>query len=396
MSSTLHPSANATIANAQAGLDPMLHRIWCCPRCRQDLVYGEASSTSASEVRSIVVDGRRSAPVRAAGSATDDKTGSIGTGEAGTENAVCKGCNATYEIFDGIPDLRLPGESWIDYYEDRELARRFIKETVALTLEQQLAWCFASRNTMTPGDIEIRVRQVLKSVQHLQEQVDDWLGTCFLPGGIALDLGCGPGQLIAAASPRKHAMIGIDVRLLWLLAAKRLITAYGGTPILAAALAENMPLKDGVIDSVVSLDVIEHVADVPAYLSEINRVTKRGGCVALSTPNRYSLAAEPHVGVWGVGWVPRKWQKQFVMWKKGIPYPYTCLLSVPETNQLLQTHTGFSPRFIVPRVAKHEIERFPKYRKTLAQIYNMLAPVSLFRIPLLAIGPFFRLVAVKR
>jgi SAM-dependent methyltransferase len=307
----------------------------------------------------------------------------------------CLDCAATYEVFDGIPDLRLPGEAWIDYEEDRALARRFLREAAGLSLAEQLSWVFASRNTLTEPEIEVRVKQVLKGVDHLQQQVTGWLDQCLGSSKPSLDLGCGPGQLIAAAAQRRYDMIGIDVRLLWLLAAKRLITAFGGTPVLAAALAEHMPLRAGAVHSVISLDVIEHVWDLPAYLREIDRVTAEGGLVALSTPNRYSLAAEPHVGVWGVGWIPRRWQKQYVMLRRGIPYPYTCLLSTAEACKLILRHTGFKPELIVPQVAAHEIARFPKYRQVLARIYNRIAPSPLFRLPLLAVGPFFRVVGTK-
>jgi ubiquinone/menaquinone biosynthesis C-methylase UbiE len=236
---------------------------------------------------------------------------------------------------------------------------------------------------------------VLSAVSHLTRQVDEWLGDCFTPGAVSLDLGCGPGQLIAAAAQRGHSMMGIDVRLLWLLAAKRVILAHGGQPILAAALAEHMPLRSASVKAVVSLDVIEHVADVAAYLAEIDRVTASGGTVALSTPNRYSLAAEPHVGVWGVGWVPRRWQKQYVRWRKNVDYPYTCLLSVGEMHSLLREYTRLRPFMLVPQVPDYEIRRFPSYRKILARVYNVAARVGALRLPLLAIGPFFRVVAVK-
>ncbi len=275
------------------------------------------------------------------------------------------------------------------------MARRFIAETAHLSLPEQLSWCFASRNDFSEEQIRIRVSQVIKAVDQLGEQIDQWLDQAIRPGQLSLDLGCGPGQLIAAAAKRHRTMMGIDVRLLWLLAAKRLIVHYGGRPILAAALAEHMPLPKGSVKSVVSLDVIEHVANVPAYLKEIDRVTARGGTVAFSTPNRYSLAAEPHVGVWGVGWVPRRWQKQYVMLVKKIPYPYTCLLSVAETVRLMREHTQFSPNVLVPSVAQHEIDRFPPYRKRLARLYNKLGSVSLLRLPLLAVGPFFRVVGRK-
>ena len=55
---------------------------------------------------------------------------------------------------------------------------------------------------------------------------------------------------------------------------------------------------------VVAGDVIEHVADQAATLAEAYRVLRPGGRLFLASPNRFSLAPEPHVGVWGVGYLP--------------------------------------------------------------------------------------------
>ena len=82
-------------------------------------------------------------------------------------------------------------------------------------------------------------------------------------------------------------------------ARRRTPRACGGDPLLAAAHAEALPLADGAVSGVISLDVIEHVAEPRRYLREIERVLAPGGNTALSTPNRFSLAAEPHVFVWG-------------------------------------------------------------------------------------------------
>lgn len=327
--------------------------VWCCPQCR-----GQLAQTSQDSVQ-------------------------------------CRNCRKLYPVFDGIADLRLEGVSWIDQDEDRLAARKMIVDTRGMRGEDVVRYVFALNPEFTSRDVEVRTRQVMLGIERLQTETDGWLKPCISRQGIALDLGCGPGQIIAA-SASKGLVIGVDVRLLWLLAAKRLILENGGRPVLAAGMAEALPLADGSIDGVISLDVIEHVADVPTYLKEINRVTAPGGSVALSTPNRYSLAAEPHVGVWGVGWVPRRYQAQFVKWRSGKNYPSTCLLGVNETVRLFVAHTDIKPKMIVPTVAEHEIERFPVYRKVLARIYNALSPHGMFRGPLLAVGPFFRVLGRKK
>jgi 2-polyprenyl-3-methyl-5-hydroxy-6-metoxy-1,4-benzoquinol methylase len=48
---------------------------------------------------------------------------------------------------------------------------------------------------------------------------------------------------------------------------------------------QKLPFKDGTFDVVVSLDVIEHLWNTELYLSEMQRVLKRGGYAILTTPN---------------------------------------------------------------------------------------------------------------
>ena len=225
------------------------------------------------------------------------------------EGVACDVCGVNYQSFEGIPDLRVAGPSWVDHEKDQAEARQLIAETAGFSVEETVRYVFEWRKEMDEAWREKRTRQIVQASKRLVPEIQGWLGDCVSTDGVFLDLGCGAGQLLAAAAATGRSGIGIDVRLVWLLVAKRLITAAGGTPLLAAAMAEALPFADGSINAVVSLDVIEHVGNVEAYLREIDRVTAPGGRVAFGTPNRFSLTAEPHIGVWGVGWVPRRWQK---------------------------------------------------------------------------------------
>jgi SAM-dependent methyltransferase/uncharacterized protein YbaR (Trm112 family) len=308
----------------------------------------------------------------------------------------CPACNASYPCFEGIPDLRLPGASWIDHEADRAEARRLIETTAGLAPEQVARYVYGLHTECSAEWADLRTRQLVDGRPRLAREIRGWLNQCVPPDGIFLDLGCGTGQLLATAAVEKRQGVGIDVRLVWLLVAKRLIEAAGGTPHLAAAMAEALPLADGSLQGVVSLDVIEHVGDVPAYLREIDRVLAPGGHAAFATPNRYSLTAEPHVFVWGVGWLPRRWQRAFVKWRSGKSYDFVRLLSVRETRALFRRHTDIEPRIIVPQVAAEELAHFPPLRRTIARTYNRLAGSAVLAPLFHAIGPFFRVVGRKR
>lgn len=307
----------------------------------------------------------------------------------------CASCSSCYDSLDGILDLRLPGASWIDYEGDKAAARRLWAESAGLSAEELVRHVFSARSGWNESRIALRTRQVMTAPERLRSEIKGWLRPCTPGVGLLLDLGCGPGMLLAAAAAEGQKGIGIDMSLVWLVVAKRLIAQWGGQPVLAAALAEALPLADASVSSVISLDVIEHVVDPRRYVREINRVTEFGGWVALSTPNRYSLAAEPHAGLWGVGWLPRSWQRGYVHWRSGKSYEYTQLLSAREVARLFLQHTRFQPHLLVPPVPEGEIAYFPTYRVLLARLYNRLGSLGWTRWLCLRIGPFFRVVGKK-
>jgi SAM-dependent methyltransferase len=315
--------------------------------------------------------------------------------DAGGDDALrCDSCAAVYDVVAGIPDLRVGGPVWIDLAQDRDAARRLDAETADLPIEEIVRRVYGGREGWDRSLVEHRTRQVIEAPARLRSEIAGWLAPATSRPGF-VDLGCGPGQLLAAAAAEGRAGIGIDVSLVWLVVAKRLIAHYGGRPVLAAALAEALPLASASVPAVVSLDVIEHVGDQAAYLREIDRVTALGAPVALATPNRFSLAAEPHVFVWGVGWLPRPLQARYVAWRSGKSYEFTRLLGVRETRRMLRRHTRLVPEFLVPLVPREEIARMGHRRATLARAYNALAAIPWLARAFLAVGPFFRVLARK-
>ncbi len=337
-----------TIQNQTTGPNPVTP--WCCTRCRGSLEF--------QDVR-----------------------------------IVCTACYASYECVDGIPDLRIPGDSWIDFEDDLKVARELVAG--GHTLENLVRSVYSRRAGWDERRISLRTSQVLGGTRRLEADVEGWLSSLTRPDSVVLDLGCGAGMLLAAVTSKGCRGIGVDVSMTWLVVAKRLIAEHGGVPVLAAALGEALPLTSSSIDAVISLDVIEHVRDARGYLSEIDRVSRTGGVLALSTPNRFSLTAEPHVFVWGVGWVPHKWQAPFVRWRSGKTYDDTRLLSSFGLRRLLRDHTNFKCQVIIPPVPKEEIARFNPMKARLAQCYNTYCANIAARWLFLMLGPFFRVKGVK-
>ena len=307
----------------------------------------------------------------------------------------CTGCAAEFGIFGGVPDMRVDRPAWIDLDEDREAAVRLERDFRGKSLEAMVRAVFESQAGRSQQQIAIRTRQVLVAPGRLTTQLDGWLNTAAGRPGF-LDLGCGPGMLLAAAAGRGVSGLGIDVSLVWLVVARRMIEQHGGVATLCAAFAESLPLPDARTPAIVSLDVIEHVGDQERYLAEIDRVASDGAALALATPNRFSLAAEPHVHVWGVGWLPSRVQARYVRARSGRSYDFVRLLSAPGLAMLLRRRTRFAGRFIVPQVPDDEIEGMHARRARLARLYNRLGESALLRWPLLSVGPFFRYTGTAR
>ena len=299
-------------------------------------------------------------------------------------------------MVEGIPDFRVDQPAWIDFEEDRQRARELAGEIAADDVKAAVEFVLRRREGWDDALIERRARQILAAPTRLSEELDGWLSPLQAQPGPLFDIGCGPGTLLAAAAADGRPTVGIDVSLEWLVVAQRMIRAAGGVPVLACALAEKLPLADRTVRSAAVLDVIEHVSDPGAVIGELDRVLAAGGSVALATPNRYSLSAEPHVGVWGVGWVPTRYQERFVQWRSGKPYGFVRLLSRRELVRLFERHSEIDVRVTPATVSNHELAGFTHRRARVARVYNRLAS-SVVSKPLVSpVSPFFHLVGYRR
>lgn len=110
----------------------------------------------------------------------------------------------------------------------------------------------------------------------------DWLLGRVRPGQRVLDLGCGEGAFTAALAAAGARPVGVDVVEEPL---RRARAAHPDLPFLLAPLDGPLPLDDGAFDVVWAGEVIEHVADVAGWLSEVRRMLPSGGRLLLTTPD---------------------------------------------------------------------------------------------------------------
>jgi len=153
------------------------------------------------------------------------------------------------------------------------------------------------------------------------------------PGGWWLDVGCGTADLVLAGARRGQRMIGIDIAFRWLVVARRRLQRAGVSAPLVCCNGEHLPFRDRTFRRVVSLGTLEHSLDADALVSDAARVLEPNGRLHVRTVNRFSLLAEPHVGVWGVGFLPRRWANAYVNWRSGQCYEHHRPLSAREIRR---------------------------------------------------------------
>lgn len=254
----------------------------------------------------------------------------------------CRACPAAYPIVLGIPDFRVFPDPWIGFDDDREKARRLATMIATLPFDAAVRAYWE----ITPGTPRPLAERFTAHVLSAETRAGDWLDWLERTEGPSLDgpwldIGCGTADLLAAGRQRGVSVVGVDIALRWLVVAARRPALVDGGAQLVCANGEHLPFAPGQFARVLSLGTLEHCHDAERLVAESKRVLRPGGLVRVKTVNRYTLLREPHVGVWGVGLVPRRWADRYVRWRSGQRYLHHKPLSSRELARGLR-RAGFS------------------------------------------------------
>lgn len=99
-----------------------------------------------------------------------------------------------------------------------------------------------------------------------------------IPKDIVLDIGCGTGDF-ESFLPKGTTYFGIDVRRLWNKSKKNLFVQGIGS---------KLPKKIKNISVIVSLAVIEHLANPSDFFEYADSILKKNGLIILTTPHPWS------------------------------------------------------------------------------------------------------------
>jgi ubiquinone/menaquinone biosynthesis C-methylase UbiE len=129
------------------------------------------------------------------------------------------------------------------------------------------------------NDAHARVYDAITNFPFYREHLDQIMAELGLERGkLYLDLGCGTGNLLAAAKKAGVPFIGVDLSAGMLKKAKR-----KGKD-LAMADLHRLPFRGGCIDGITNVNVFYQLDRPKTFLKEAHRVLKPGGKVVISTP----------------------------------------------------------------------------------------------------------------
>jgi len=309
----------------------------------------------------------------------------------------CLGCRREYPIIAGIPDLRLFPDPYIDMEADRKKGLQVEARMGELNFSELVDYYYSMTSVVPPQHARQYKNGLLAAVDRAKASLSVWHAASGTGGGQAasvLDVGCGTAPLLVAAAPHAKRLAGVDVAFRWLMIGKKRLLEAGLDIPLFCACAEALPFPDGEFARVILDSSIEHWTGQKEGLEECHRVMGSGGHLFLSTPNRYSLGPDPHMGVPAGGYWPKRWQSAYARRQGAIP-PKRNLLSKRSLVRLTSAAGFFKTRLLLPQISEAQRRQASRPVKHLADLYQTLQKLPLSHHLLFLIGPALLAVARK-
>lgn len=306
----------------------------------------------------------------------------------------CEACSRAYPILFGIPDFRIAPDPHADFEEDRRKAIQLIEQYPRTDFDGLLKyyWSITPATSASLASRYIRYaradigrgRHVLSTIRH--EAHVQLTGQTRL-----LDLGCATGGLLVAADDCEEP-IGVDIALRWIIVARKRLEENGKAAQLVCCCAERLPFRAAQFDLITAVNVIEHARGQRDLIEEARRVVRPGGVFFGSTWNRLALAPEPHVRLWGVGWLPRRWMNGYVRQFRGISYDSIRLITAFGLRRLLRSTFSTRMRISLPTFSQQEQDGLSRSARRMIELYHAVRTWPLVKWLLLLFAPILQFV----
>lgn len=307
----------------------------------------------------------------------------------------CTKCAETYLLHAGIPDFRVFPDPFLTYQEDQARTDIVLAALDNLKFEELLEY-YWSYSDITPTALRPKfIRSAILGEQRARQTfalLEDKIKNL---NGTILEIGCGTGNFLAVAVDKGQKIIGIDVAMRWLhLSRRRFMDAGLSVPPLVCCNAEFLPFADNSFYAAVASSTLEFVSNQPKVLTECRRVLDKNGIFYLNSVNRYSVAKDPYAYLWGVGFLPRKWQAGYVKWRRAASYENIKTLSYGEFKRLSKK-SFLIERFALPDVSASTLKELPRSLRFQIWGYKFLKKFPPFAFLLLRFGPGWDVILQK-
>jgi SAM-dependent methyltransferase len=303
----------------------------------------------------------------------------------------CRACGRMYPIIAGIPDFRIYADPYIGIKDDRAKGLRLHQAAASRSFAELVGYYYAITPEVTPDQARRfqahHIAGVTRGWGMLDRLTRYGLVTSDRLAGRWLDLGCGTAGFLAAANCSALSLVGVDIAFRWLVIAQRRLDELGRSDIrLVCACADHLPFPDHYFDLVVAESLLEHTSAPGAVLAEVGRVRRARSAFMARTVNRYAPAPEPHVGVWGVGFLPRRLMNPYVRWRKGISYQHITLQSARSLRQLARAAGQTDLTIRCPLLSRADYQHHSPAQQRIFTLYHALAAGVPALRPLLALA----------
>ena len=308
----------------------------------------------------------------------------------------CVECSTPYPVVLGIPDLRIFPDPYIDKSADRKKGLKVASKLETLGLEDLIDYYYSITSVVPPKHSRLYKRGLMAAGPRSEATLASWRRseTGAQPGASLLEVGCGTGPLLVAASQHYDQVVGVDIAFRWLVVAKKRLAESGVDAPLFCACAEALPFPSQAFNCLAAESVIELVNDQRQALAEFHRVLKPAGRLFLATPNRFSIGPDPHTGIWSGSWLPDRVLAAIVRRQGGIP-PKRRFLTEWSLKALVH-QSGFQTHSIMlPEIPPEQRAHFGPVMNTVVALYHFARRTFLLRNLLRWVGPSFQLVALR-
>lgn len=314
---------------------------------------------------------------------------------AGPQSYDCKTCGRSYPIVLGIPDFRVFPDPYIGMVEDHQKGGRIAERANESNFQSLVDFYWSITADTRPEMARRFTAQAVRAAErgrHLLDAQSTVNTKVSRPGTRVLDLGSRTGGLLLAATERADQVVGIDIAFRWLIIARKRLEEAGLPAQLVCCCAEFLPFRESAFDLVLAENVLEHTAHPQQCIEEAHRVLKPEGIFFATTWNRLAIAPEPHVRLWGVGWLPLALAKRYVKFRKGVSYDHVRLLSVFQLARMVRRARFRRCAILLPTFSAAELANVSSAYRLAAGLYHRIKGWPLLRGLLRIFGPVLHLV----